>query len=244
MEIGILALQGDVAEHRAALSEIGVASRPVRRPEDLAGLDGVILPGGESTTMSMLLDSSGLADPLGKELDAGLPALGTCAGMILLATEAVDGRSDQRCYGAIDITVRRNGFGRQLESFECELEVPALAGGPLPAVFIRAPVVETIGAEVEVLATLAQPSPGGAREGAEPFGARRAVPVLCRQGVVLVAAFHPELTPDRRVHELFVSSIDGGVRAGSEELSGTQTLPGTEEVLATEEVLGTEEEGR
>ncbi len=99
MDVGILALQGDVAEHRAALSEIGVASRPVRRPEDLVGLDGVIIPGGESTTISMLLESSGLADPLGKELDAGLPALGTCAGMILLATEAVDGRADQRCYG-------------------------------------------------------------------------------------------------------------------------------------------------
>jgi 5'-phosphate synthase pdxT subunit len=232
VEIGILALQGDVAEHRAALSEIGVASRLVRRPEDLAGLDGVIVPGGESTTMSMLLDSSGLADPLGKELDAGLPALGTCAGMILLAAEAVDGRSDQRCFGAIDISVRRNGFGRQLESFECELQVPALAGGPLPAVFIRAPVVESSGPEVDVLATLVQPSRWGAGDDAEPFGAPRAVPVLCRQGVVLVAAFHPELTPDRRVHELFVSMIEGGVPAGAEGETGTG------------EVLGTEEEGR
>ena len=162
MDVGILALQGDVAEHRAALSEIGVASRPVRRPEDLVGLDGIVLPGGESTTMSMLLESSGLADPLGKELDAGLPALGTCAGMILLATEAVDGRADQRCYGSIDITVRRNGFGRQLESFECDLDVPVLADGPLHAVFIRAPVVETTGPDVEVLASLAQPARDGA----------------------------------------------------------------------------------
>jgi len=207
VDVGILALQGDVAEHRAALSEIGVASRPVRRPEDLVGLDGVIIPGGESTTISMLLESSGLADPLGKELDAGLPALGTCAGMILLATEAVDGRADQRCYGSIDITVRRNGFGRQLESFECALEVPALADGPLPAVFIRAPMVETTGPEVEVLASLVQPAPDGVADDASSFGVGRAVPVLCRQDGVLVAAFHPELTPDRRVHELFVAMI-------------------------------------
>jgi len=207
VDVGILALQGDVAEHRAALSEIGVASRPVRRPEDLVGLDGVIIPGGESTTISMLLESSGLGDPLGKELDAGLPALGTCAGMILLATEAVDGRADRRCYGSIDITVRRNGFGRQLESFECALDVPALADGPLPAVFIRAPMVETTGPEVEVLASLEQPAPDGAADDASPFGFGRAVPVLCRQDGVLVAAFHPELTPDRRVHELFVAMI-------------------------------------
>jgi pyridoxal 5'-phosphate synthase pdxT subunit len=193
VDIGILALQGDVAEHRAALTEIGAHWRPVRRPEDLAGLDGIILPGGESTTMSMLLESSGLADPLGKELDAGLPALGTCAGMILLGTMVMDGRPDQRCYGAIDISVRRNGFGRQLESFECDLDVPALEGGPLHAVFIRAPMVETTGAGVDVLAALAEPD----------------VPVLCRQGAVLVSAFHPELTADRRVHRLFVSMIEG-----------------------------------
>ncbi len=229
MDVGILALQGDVSEHRAALSDLGVASCPVRRPEDLAGLDGVILPGGESTTMSMLLDSSGLADPLAKELDAGLPALGTCAGMILLAAEAIDGRRDQRCYGAIDITVRRNGFGRQLESFECELEVPELGGAPLPAVFIRAPVVETSGPEVEVLATLAQPAPFRDGDAAASFGAPRVVPVLCRQGVVLVAAFHPELTSDRRVHRLFVSMIDGQGRGGAGQLLGTEEALGTGE---------------
>jgi 5'-phosphate synthase pdxT subunit len=225
VDVGILALQGDVAEHRAALSEIGVAPRRVRRPEDLAGLDGIILPGGESTTMSMLLESSGLSDPLGKELDAGLPALGTCAGMILLASDVVDGRSDQRCYGSIDIAVRRNGFGRQLESFECDLVVPVLPGAPLHAVFIRAPVVESSGPGVEVLATLEQPA-GEDPAGEDPAGedgddgqygapghtqggAGRDIPVLCRQGVVLVCAFHPELTPDRRVHELFVSMIKG-----------------------------------
>lgn len=208
MDIGILALQGDVAEHSAALTEIGVTPRRVRRPEDLTGLDGIILPGGESTTMSMLLESSGLADPLGKELAAGLPALGTCAGMILLGTHAVDGRSDQRCFGAIDITVRRNGFGRQLESFECDLDVRVLPGAPLRAVFIRAPLVETSGPDVEVLAALAQPGGDQAGVGDAPFGEGRMVPVLCRQGAVLVAAFHPELTPDRRLHELFVSMVE------------------------------------
>jgi 5'-phosphate synthase pdxT subunit len=171
------------------------------------GLDGIILPGGESTTMSMLLQSSGLSDPLGKELDAGLPVLGTCAGMILLATSAVDGRSDQRYYGCIDITVRRNGFGRQLESFECDLSVPVLTGGPLHAVFIRAPVVERTGPGVDVLAAL-EPLVAHDSTGEVTPAAGEAVPVLCRQGAVLVSAFHPELTADRRVHELFVSMID------------------------------------
>jgi 5'-phosphate synthase pdxT subunit len=212
VEVGILALQGDVAEHRAALNELGVASRRVRRPDDLSGLDGIIIPGGESTTMSMLLDSSGLADPLGKELAAGLPALGTCAGMIVLGTGAVDGRADQRYYGAIDIIVRRNGFGRQLESFECDLEA-GVPGGPLHAVFIRAPLVETTGPDVDVLASL-EPDASAAGGVSGRCEQGHAVPVLCRQGSVLVSAFHPELTPDRRVHELFVSMVDGGDRAG------------------------------
>jgi len=159
--------------------------------------------------MSMLLESSGLGDPLGKELDAGLPVLGTCAGMILLATSAVDGRPDQRQYGSIDITVRRNGFGRQLESFECDLDVPALGGGPLHAVFIRAPVVERVGPGVEVLAAI-EPleAHDGVADAALP--ASGGLPVLARQGAVLVSAFHPELTGDRRVHELFVSMIGHG----------------------------------
>jgi pyridoxal 5'-phosphate synthase pdxT subunit len=197
VDVGILSLQGDVAEHRAALIDLGATPRLVRRPDDLAGLDGVVVPGGESTTVSMLLESSGLADPLGKELDAGLPAFGTCAGMILLAATVAGGRADQRCYGAIDIAVRRNGFGRQLESFECELDA-GLEGGPLHAVFIRAPVVDRAGPDVEVLASW---------EGS---------PVLCRQGAVLVASFHPELTEDRRLHALFVSMIRGRVAAGPE----------------------------
>ena len=198
MDVGILSLQGDVAEHRAALSELGVGVRAVRRPDDLTGLDGIVVPGGESTTISMLLGSSGLLEPLGKELDAGLPAFGTCAGMIVLGARVADGRTDQHCFGAIDIGVRRNGFGRQLESFECDLSVDLLEGGPLHAVFIRAPVVDWVGDGVEVLAHW---------DGA---------PVLCRQGPVLAAAFHPELTPDRRLHELFVSMIADRPVGGTE----------------------------
>jgi 5'-phosphate synthase pdxT subunit len=238
VDVGLLSLQGDVAEHSAALIDIGVAPRRVRRPEDLVGLDGIILPGGESTTMSMLLQSSGLADPLGKELAAGLPALGTCAGMILLGTDAVDGRPDQHYFAAIDLTVRRNGFGRQLESFECELDAPALAGGPLHAVFIRAPLVETVGPDVEVLASL--PARAGDDDGGRhvPFGDGRVVPVLCRHGAVLVAAFHPELTPDRRVHELFVSMIHGG------ETTHMQNGQRTDGATTTTGATSTDDEGR
>jgi len=213
VNIGVLALQGDVAEHRRALADLGVDSRPVRRPADLPGLEGIILPGGESTTMSMLLASSGLLEPLGKEIAAGMAVFGTCAGMILLGTSVVDGRPDQTCFGAIDLAVRRNGYGRQLASFECDLDVPAL-GPPLHAVFIRAPLVESSGAAVEVLAVI-EPSPDAA-DGSGPATSvaggltdvAAASPVLCRQGPVLVAAFHPELTGDRRVHRLFVSMIE------------------------------------
>jgi pyridoxal 5'-phosphate synthase pdxT subunit len=212
VKIGVLALQGDVTEHRRALADLGLDSRPVRRPPDLPGLDGIILPGGESTTMSMLLDSSGLLEPLGKEIAAGLAVFGTCAGMILLGTSVSAGRADQTCYGAIDVTVRRNGYGRQLASFECDLDVPVLGPEPLHAVFIRAPLVESTGDGVEILAVV-EPSTdeadagaavgaGGLTEVASP------TPVLCRQGPVLVAAFHPELTDDRRVHRLFVSMIE------------------------------------
>ncbi len=199
MRIGILALQGDVGEHAAALADLGVTARPVRRREDLAGVDGIVLPGGESTTISMLLDSSGLFEPLGKELAAGMPAFGTCAGMILLAGSLADGRPDQHAFGAIDIAVRRNGFGRQIDSFETDLDVEGMGGGPLHAVFIRAPLVESVGGDVRVLAEV---------ERATATGTVRA-PVLCRQGPVLVAAFHPELTGDRRLHELFLTIVDG-----------------------------------
>ena len=199
MDIGILALQGDVAEHRRALNDLGVTSRLVRRPDDVAGIDGIVLPGGESTTVSMLLASAGLDDVLSKEIDSGLPALGTCAGMILLAREVADGRADQRTFAAIDIAVRRNGYGRQRESFECDVDVPVLGGPAFHAVFIRAPVVESVGGDVEVLASL---------DGR---------PVLCRQGAVMVTAFHPELGDDRRVHQTFVSMIE---RAGAISAAG------------------------
>jgi 5'-phosphate synthase pdxT subunit len=191
--VGVLALQGDVADHSNALAELNVGTRLVRTAEDLSGIDGIVLPGGESTTMSMLLESSGLAEPLGKELASGLPAFGTCAGMILLSRAISDGRANQRCYGAIDITVRRNGYGGQLESFECALQVGALGEEPVHAVFIRAPVVEQTGLEVEVLARI------------------ESTPVICRQRSVLVTAFHPELSEDRRVHELFVAMVDASV---------------------------------
>lgn len=194
MTIGILALQGDVREHTAAMRELGHDVRLVRGPEDLAGIGGIILPGGESTTLSMLLESSNLFDPLAKALEDGLPAFGTCAGMILLAGEVLDGRPDQRRFGMVDVTVRRNGYGRQVASFECELALPAVGDEPVHAVFIRAPVVESSGPSVEVLATL----PG------DP-----ARPVVCRQGRVLVAAFHPELTGDRRLHRLFAGMVAG-----------------------------------
>jgi 5'-phosphate synthase pdxT subunit len=188
-KVGVLALQGDVGEHMAVLADLGALPVEVRRPEHLAAVDGLILPGGESTTISLLLESSGLGVALAERLHDGMPSFGTCAGMILLAAEVVDGRPDQAGFGAIDISVRRNAFGRQVDSFETDLEVDGVPGGPVPAVFIRAPVVERTGPGVEVLATI----PG------EP-----AQPVVCREGPVLVAAFHPELTGDSRLHELFL----------------------------------------
>ena len=192
MKVGVLALQGDVREHSQVLAELGAHPVAVRTPEDLTGVDAMVLPGGESTTISMLLDSSGLRRPLGARLAEGMPALGTCAGMVLLATEVLDGRPDQESFGAIDLTVRRNAFGRQVASFETDLDVARLPGEALHAVFIRAPLVERAGPAVEVLASVAD-SQGVLR------------PVLCRQGVVVAAAFHPELSGDWRVHEMFLA---------------------------------------
>jgi 5'-phosphate synthase pdxT subunit len=191
--VGVLGLQGDVPEHVRALAELGVAPVEVRIPADLASVDALVLPGGESTTMSLLLESSGLLPLLQDRLDEGMPAFGTCAGMILLGTDIVDGRPDQARLGAIDIGVRRNAFGRQVDSFETDLLVAGL-DGPLHAVFIRAPVVERVGPEVEVLARVT---------GVD--GTSR--PVVCRQGPVLVTAFHPELSGDLRLHQLFLESI-------------------------------------
>jgi len=194
--IGVLALQGDVREHALAFEGLGVTVRDVRRPDDMEGLAGLVLPGGESTTLSLLLGSSGLFDPLAAALRSGLPVFGTCAGMILLASDVRDGREDQRRFDVIDLTIRRNGYGRQAASFETQLAVPSLGEDPLPAVFIRAPVVEAAGPGVEVLATL--PGTDGAPDR----------PVVCRQGRVLVASFHPELTTDRRLHRLFLDMTD------------------------------------
>ncbi|HZU75033.1 MAG TPA: pyridoxal 5'-phosphate synthase glutaminase subunit PdxT [Acidimicrobiales bacterium] len=193
MKVGVLALQGDVREHAAAIAELGSEPSEVRRPEHLAGIDALVLPGGESTTLSMLLDSSGLRAPIEERIADGLPVMGTCAGMILLASEVIGGRHDQRGFGAMDITVRRNGFGRQAQSFECDLAVEGIGERTLRAVFIRAPVVERVGAAVEVLARVTD-------------GEGASVPVLCRQGRLMATAFHPELSADNRVHALFLSA--------------------------------------
>jgi pyridoxal 5'-phosphate synthase pdxT subunit len=186
---GVLSLQGASELHRDLLARLGVASVEVRTRAELDAVDALVIPGGESTTISKLIDASGLYEPLRARLADGMPALGTCAGMILLAADVLDGRPDQLSFGAIDISVRRNAFGRQIDSFETELDVAGL-GDPLHAVFIRAPVVERVGEGVEVLASV---------DGR---------PVCCRQGPRLVTAFHPELSGDLRLHELFLSTVD------------------------------------
>ena len=196
-KVGVLALQGASQRHAEALSALGAHPVEVRTPEDLSGVEGLVLPGGESTTMSRLLDLSGLFEPLAERLRGGMPAFGTCAGLILLAGEVLDGRPDQRSFGVLDVAVRRNAFGRQVDSFEADVDVDGLAGGRFPAVFIRAPVVERVGEGVEVLASI----PGV--PGPEGLTSR---PVLCRQGPVLAAAFHPELSDDLRLHKLFLAT--------------------------------------
>jgi len=188
VKVGVLALQGAFARHVDALRALGSPAQLVRTPIQLDDVDALVIPGGESTTMSKLLASSGLAQPLAERLADGMGAFGTCAGMILLAREVLDGRADQSSYAAIDVTVRRNAFGRQVDSFEADLDVVGL-GAPFHAIFIRAPFVEDLGPGVEVLAS------------AEGH------PVVCRQGPVLVAAFHPELTPDRRLHQMFLDQL-------------------------------------
>jgi len=190
-KIGVLALQGDVREHCLAVAELGGHPVEVRQPEDLAGVDALILPGGESTTISLLLASAGLWEPIAERLHVGMPAMGTCAGMILLAVEVLDGRPDQQPFGAIDIAVRRNAFGRQVDSFETDLAVPELGHERIHAVFIRAPVVERVGPNVDVLASVECPD-----------GVSR--PAACRAGSILVTAFHPELSGDLRLHDLFL----------------------------------------
>jgi 5'-phosphate synthase pdxT subunit len=192
VKIGVLALQGAFREQAEAFGALGAEVALVKAPEHLAGVDAIVLPGGESTTVDKLLDSSGLRTPLRDALRDGMPALAVCAGLIVLAAEVVDGRADQQPLGVIDVTVRRNGYGRQRDSFEADLEIAELAAqglgsGSFSGVFIRAPVIERVGAGVEVLAS------------------HNDVPVLGRQGRILFATFHPELAGDLRVHELFVS---------------------------------------
>lgn len=234
LEIGVLALQGDVSAHVNALQTLGTTVRYVRSPRDLEGLSGIILPGGESTTLSMLLESSGIFDPLASALGEGMAAFGTCAGLILLSTQVADGRADQRSFGAIDCTVRRNGYGRQLQSFQKDIDLigairdrdqlnwkkecretpnpdssclgqqangepnnPTVAAAHecFPGIFIRAPVIASVGAGVEVLGVL---------DNDDKLGG---TPVLCSQGNILVSSFHPELTSNTRIHRYFLEMV-------------------------------------
>ena len=187
MKVGVLALQGAFARHLQVLGGLGAATTEVRTTEDLLEVDALVLPGGESPTMSMLLDSSGLHDAVADRITSGMPVLGPCAGMILLARHVADGRPDQRSFAAIEIDVLRNGYGRQVDSFEADLDVTGL-DEPFHGVFIRAPVVEWVGDGVEVLGTV---------DGR---------PVLCRQGAVVVASFHPEMSGDGRIHRRFLDT--------------------------------------
>ncbi|HEY2519627.1 MAG TPA: pyridoxal 5'-phosphate synthase glutaminase subunit PdxT [Streptosporangiaceae bacterium] len=191
--IGVLALQGDVREHVRALQTAGARSALVRRPDELEQVDGLIIPGGESTTLWRLAMSFEMLEPLRKMLSAGLPAFGSCAGMIMLADRLVDGVDGQQTFGGIDMTVRRNAFGRQVDSFESGISLTGVAGPPLRAVFIRAPWVEQAGDEVEILGT----------------DERAGRIVAVRQGPLLATSFHPELTGDPRIHELFVDIVKG-----------------------------------
>lgn len=190
--VGVLSLQGDVGEHVSMLEALGVEVTKVRTLEQLNGVDALVLPGGESTTIARLLTTSGLRGALGEMINEGLAVLGTCAGLILLSREVLDGRSDQWSYGALAVSLRRNGYGRQIASFESSIEVKGV--GTVPGVFIRAPKIEWCSDDVEVLATLDHDGSGEH-------------PVLVRQGSVWGASFHPELTGDARVHRLFVDSL-------------------------------------
>ena len=186
MKVGVLALQGAFESHIRVLNTLEIESVEVRNSESLDSVDGLIIPGGESTAISMLLESNQLREPLQKRLSNGMPVFGTCAGMIILSEKILDGREDQTPLGAIDIMVRRNAFGRQIDSFESQLEIEGL-NSPFPAIFIRAPIVQSAGESVEILATIEDQI------------------VLCCNETTLVASFHPELSDDVRIHEMFVS---------------------------------------
>jgi len=192
--IGVLALQGDVREHERALRAAGADPVRVREIEQLEQIDALVIPGGESTTMSKLALADGFMGPLRSRRAAGMPMFGSCAGMIMLADTVLDARADQETIGGLDITVRRNAFGRQVDSFEADIPVTGIEGGDVRAVFIRAPWVESVGAGVEVLATV----DGGGHAGTI---------VAVRQGPLLATSFHPELTPDTRIHRLFVEIV-------------------------------------
>ena len=194
--IGVLAVQGDVREHLHVLEEAGARATPLRRPSELEAVDGLVIPGGESTTIDKLVRAFDLFDPLRARLEAGLPAYGSCAGMIMLADRIADGRPDQQTLGGIDMTVRRNAFGRQVDSFEHDLHIRAIGGSPMRAVFIRAPWVEDVGDDVEVLARVE-----------DGVAAGRIVAV--RQGPLLATSFHPEVSGDHRFHQLFVEIVRG-----------------------------------
>lgn len=205
--IGVLGLQGDVAEHRVALGELGASSSVVRNPADLVGLDGLVIPGGESTTISRLAVDLGMLEPVRGAIAAGLPTLGTCAGMILVAREVLDGRKDQQQFGGIDMTVRRNAFGRQVDSFEADVRLPILGEAPFRAVFIRAPWVEGIAPEVEVLARLRTDLGSSSRGGGADWGTPGGRIVAVRQDTTIATSFHPELAHDYRIHELLLRMI-------------------------------------
>ena len=195
--IGVLALQGDVREHVRSLECAGARSSAVRTLDQLAEVDGLVIPGGESTTMSKLAILDGFLEPLRAARASGMPMYGSCAGMIMLADTVTDARPDQETIGGLDVTVRRNAFGRQVDSFEADLPIPELGPTPFRAVFIRAPQVDAVGPGVEVLATLSRDSDAGTI-------------VAVRQGPLLATAFHPELTGDLRIHEMFVESVRRG----------------------------------
>ena len=196
--IGVLAVQGAVSEHEAALEDVGARTRRVRAPGDLDGLDGLVIPGGESTTLGLVAGESGLLPAVRARIDAGMPALGTCAGMIMLA-DGIAGGGPQPLVGGMDIVVRRNAFGRQVHSFEADLEVPALGAPPMRGIFIRAPWIEAAGPSIEILA----------EHGGHPVAARDATRI--------VAAFHPELTGDRRLHRMFVERVRASSGAQQKE---------------------------
>jgi 5'-phosphate synthase pdxT subunit len=188
MRVGVLALQGDFREHLFSLEECGVTPSVIRRPHELANVDALVLPGGESTAIANLARSFEMFDPLKSRIASGMPVYGSCAGMILLADRVLDAAIGQETFGGLDITVRRNAFGRQVDSFESDLEFKGITNPPVRAVFIRAPWVESVGQDVEVLATFDHA-------------------VAVRQGALLATSFHPELTGDNRIHRYFIESV-------------------------------------